>query len=205
MVICCKPPNTDRFSDLWAACFTGQVDRIIARIKTGDPVNGKDQEGFAPIHRAAQGGHMEAVTILMEHKANPRLPSNSGLTALHLAAFHRHVGVVNELLNTPAKQDLNSKDKHHGMTPLHMAINRGAPDVAEVLLKSGADPLIRDNAGFCAMPSAEFWGEQENRGLVNSSAKHKATYTQLVKLNCPQPHDDYFEQKKQSTVVQVAS
>eukprot|EP00921_Rhytidocystis_pertsovi_P022159 GHVQ01035448.1.p1 GENE.GHVQ01035448.1~~GHVQ01035448.1.p1 ORF type:complete len:207 (+),score=24.52 GHVQ01035448.1:224-844(+) len=206
MACCGKPKSTDMFSDLAGACFTGQLERIMCRLKDGDPVNAKDKDGYGPIHRAAQGGHIAALAVLIQHDANPRLPSSTGLTPLHVAAFHKRLGVVNELLNTKAKEDVNTQDRQHGMTPLHMAINRGASDVATVLLRSGTDALIKDNYGYCAMPSAEFWNAREAMGYVSKHTKRKVTHAQLVKLKCPQPHTEYFDDTaKRSTAVAAAS
>ena len=45
----------------------------------------KDEEGFSPLHRAAQLGFTEAVELLLAHGANVNLKSKTNLTPLYFA------------------------------------------------------------------------------------------------------------------------
>ncbi|KAI5462798.1 hypothetical protein BGZ63DRAFT_402159 [Mariannaea sp. PMI_226] len=89
------------------------------------------------LHLAVQGGHMAVVEMLLESKAPTRYRSDYFFeTALHCAARNGHLLITKRLLQqTPV--DVKDCD---GETPLNRAALRGHLQVAECLLKSGADP-----------------------------------------------------------------
>ena len=60
-----------------------------------------------------------------------------------------------------AGADPNVGDYLHGVTPLMMCAKKGKLRIAEVLLKSGADPNIKDKIGSSALSRAEHNGDLE--------------------------------------------
>jgi ankyrin len=68
------------------------------------------QNGFAPLHIAAEGGHTQLLTLLLRHGASVDQQSSNGLTPLHLAAQEDRVTVAEVLVeNGFAKIDLCTK------------------------------------------------------------------------------------------------
>src|SRR4051812_9445881 len=67
-----------------------------------------------------------------------------GSTPLDLAAY-RPPEITEHLLVHGAKPDF--REKHQGRTPLMTALRNGSFEVAEVLLKAGADPAARTTDG----------------------------------------------------------
>lgn len=87
----------------------------------------------------AQDGYVEKLEkMIAEGKVTPEEPHVDGVTALHVAAQHGHLAVVDFLIETP-KVDVSVKDDE-GRTPLLLAVKGGHGEVAIALVKAGADP-----------------------------------------------------------------
>lgn len=90
------------------------------RLLTADPllVDCCDEDGYTPLHRAAYGGHVDAVSALLSagSKVNPR--TVDGWTPLHSACRWSRVTVASCLLQHGA--ELNAQT-NGGLTPLHLA------------------------------------------------------------------------------------
>jgi len=63
---------------------------------------------MAPLHLAAQNGHLSVVEYLVNQKADKNAKDNEGMTPLHRAAANGHHSVVEYLVNQ--KADINAKD-----------------------------------------------------------------------------------------------
>ena len=84
-----------------------------------DSCHEKDVNGYIPIHRAAQNGHLEVVKILANFTENPNATNFDGLTPIHLAAMNGHTQVVKYLskfTKNPNAPDIN------GVTPFLLAV-----------------------------------------------------------------------------------
>lgn len=53
-----------------------------------------DQNGFTPLHLAAQEGHRDMVNLLLSHAAYVNCAAANGLRPLHLASQEDHLPVV---------------------------------------------------------------------------------------------------------------
>lgn len=84
----------------------------------------------------------------------------NGVTPLHHAVRFRNPGLVELLLDSGA--DVNRACSRSGSTPVHRAVNAtGAPGTAgknkeqeqiiQLLLKAGADPMVRNKRGMSAL------------------------------------------------------
>lgn len=127
-------------------------------------------EGSPPLHIAcAMSGFekheafaVEAVKALLPHVENECTQDDYGRTALSVASQHGVLAVVQTLVNdfTPPNEEdtvevyVNLRDKTRNR-PIHWAASYGRGDVVDFLLKSGADPSLRndnrDNALHCAV------------------------------------------------------
>lgn len=74
----------------------------------GAKVNGVDQNGWTPLHRAAFKGHLESVKLLLSHGARVDSIDGSGYTPLLRAVEAGHVEVAMYLLSHGAKASLKS-------------------------------------------------------------------------------------------------
>eukprot|EP01053_Blabericola_migrator_P007976 Blabericola_migrator_1__7975@NODE_4091_length_1336_cov_388_925926_g2526_i0_p1_GENE_NODE_4091_length_1336_cov_388_925926_g2526_i0NODE_4091_length_1336_cov_388_925926_g2526_i0_p1_ORF_typecomplete_len162_score34_63Ank_2/PF12796_7/6_7e16Ank_2/PF12796_7/6_6e16Ank_5/PF13857_6/2e03Ank_5/PF13857_6/1_4e12Ank_5/PF13857_6/3_7e05Ank_5/PF13857_6/3_3e10Ank_4/PF13637_6/98Ank_4/PF13637_6/5_9e15Ank_4/PF13637_6/9_7e05Ank_4/PF13637_6/0_00027Ank/PF00023_30/9_7e02Ank/PF00023_30/2_5e05Ank/PF00023_30/0_00034Ank/PF0002 len=158
---CCggSKVKNDKYSKFADACYNGNVEKMKETLKQEGGkhpevvINKQDdttEAKLVPLHRAAQKGKCEAIRFLLANNADPRAKSATGETPLHIACFHKNKEAVVELLKSDAKKDVNTQEKEHGMTPLHMAIYRGDEVIAGHLLDAGADPRITDKVSICA-------------------------------------------------------
>ena len=96
------------------------------------------------------------VLTLLELGADPVTPKHLGATPLHIASYHGFNAAVRLLLSQKYYK-INEYGKRVDVsvhvvdklvrTPLHRASSNGHGDVANTLLRFGADPLARDKFG----------------------------------------------------------
>jgi hypothetical protein len=113
------------------------------------------EEGATPFLRAAQTGDIVLLKLLLEHGADPSLPTDHKVTPLMVASGIGWVeGVTYEwspqstydtvkwLLELGA--DVNAQDTLDGRTALMGAAHKGRDDVIELLVDHGADLAAHD-------------------------------------------------------------
>jgi uncharacterized protein len=113
------------------------------------------EEGATPFLRASQSGDLELMKLLLEHGADPAIPTDHNVTPLMVAAGIGWVeGVTFEwspeqtleaielLLSLGA--DVNAQDTLDYRTALMGAAHKGRNDVVQLLVDHGADLGVRD-------------------------------------------------------------
>ena len=102
-----------------------------------------------------QGEFREIVRMLLASHTldvDARDPTSEGETALQKAAFHGDIVIVGMLLDAGAS--VNHQDSR-GYTPLINAVHARHLDIAQLLVRSGADPQLRTTGGQRALEFAE--------------------------------------------------
>jgi ankyrin len=124
-----------------------------------------DFTGQTPFLRAALSGDVEGMRLLLEHGADPNMPTFAGTTPLMAAAGVNWV-VAQTYTVSPADElaavrlclelgnDINASNSM-GLTALLGAVNRGANDIVGFLAQAGADLTVVDVEGRDAMRWAE--------------------------------------------------
>jgi uncharacterized protein len=120
------------------------------------------QVGTTPLIRAAKGGDVDVVRLLLAHGANPALTTVAGVTALMVAAGTGYAGRDSRgryqteeqaaeiiTLLADAGADVNQR-ANDGATALHGAASRGRDAVMNLLVARSADPNIKDARGRTA-------------------------------------------------------
>jgi ankyrin repeat protein len=97
---------------------------------------------------AALRGRLPAMATLIARGAQVRRP---GWTPLHYGASGQEPRAIDLLLAHGAEVDARSPN---GSTPLMLAAGYGAIDGAVLLLRRGADPALRNQAGLTAADMA---------------------------------------------------
>lgn len=129
--------------------------------------NAKDE---SPLMIAALRGHVQAVKALIERDADVNKP---GWTPLHYAATGttpRQAEIVALLLEESAYIDAPSPN---GTTPLMMAVHYGTREAAELLLKEGADPTLRNHLRLSASDFAMRANRKDMADLVATAIRQR--------------------------------
>lgn len=141
-------------SDMPHPAVTDAIIEIVNVLKEkGGDVNGQDNKGSSPLHKAAKHNRIAMITRLMELDAVVTAQNHLGYTPYHVAAAKGHGLALHELV-TKALTDLNVQTLN-GSTPLHLGAEFNHVDVVNRLVgnagteekeavdKSGATPLHR--------------------------------------------------------------
>jgi ankyrin repeat protein len=119
------------------------------------------QSGETPLHVAAAHGSVEVIELLFKGGADIGVQDSSGYTPLQGACLKGHHAVV-ELLaaHKSTEEDMvegyNPLTDQHDDPPLMIAIEKGYPKIAEVLLRHGSNPDIEDEYGTALLQSVQF-------------------------------------------------
>jgi ankyrin repeat protein len=114
----------------------------------GAKVNCSNASGLTPLHYAARKGNVEMMNLLLSKGAFKTQDTTFFWTPLHYAAYHGHKAVVERLLETEAStgnQLVNETDSW-ARSALHVACKQGHVDIANLLLKAGAQ-IRKDSTG----------------------------------------------------------
>lgn len=112
-----------------------------------DDGEGNRLPGTTPMAVAAWKGGYEAAKLLLKHGADPSGADHFGHSAVHVAAAHNEVMILNVLLAAGADPNPFSNRRHFDEelcwhfygTPLHLAAVNNAVEAARVLLDHGAE------------------------------------------------------------------
>lgn len=113
-----------------------------------------NEAGATAFWRAAQSSDLAVMKLLLEHGADPKIATNVGNTALHVAAglgwvegvtyeWSKEANVETVKLLLSLGNDPNAQAQT-GRTPLHGAGHKGRTEVIQVLVDAGAKLDTRD-------------------------------------------------------------
>ncbi|MBE5393873.1 ankyrin repeat domain-containing protein [Brevibacillus borstelensis] len=113
------------------------------------------------LFEAAASGRLDRVQELVDSEPNlVNAYANDGFTALGLAAYLGHKDIVEYLLEKGADVNRASKNDMKVM-PLHSAVATLQVDVAELLLKHGAEVNAIQQGGWTPLHEAALHGHEE--------------------------------------------
>lgn len=153
-------------SALHIAAWNGNVRMLELFAARGAKLDLANQHGEQPLHLAALQSQTAAVDWLLARGA----PLNSharqsAWTALHYAAFAGRKDLITRFLEKGA--DINARAPN-GTTPLMAAIYEGKREVAEFLLRRGADRSLKNDWGDGALEWAMKYKQTELAKLIAS-------------------------------------
>lgn len=124
-------------------------------------INAKNLHGQTPLICAAKAGNACTISLLLKKKALPNIADDLGMTPLHHAAQLSTPKIIGLLLTAPATKEIIDTVDKYGKTPLIYAINRLHIPTITILLRSGANPNVKDVRGMTAMHYAAQTGNTE--------------------------------------------
>lgn len=108
---------------------------------------------------AVKDGDLQTAAELLALGVSPHLQEDSsGLTPLHVAAYHGNAEAVRLLLAYGADPDFRS---HNRITPLHGAAYLGHVEIVRELLAAGAEVESRNEQGFTPLHDTANHGHEE--------------------------------------------
>lgn len=165
--------NTQRDSitspDFFAAVRAGTVERVREFVNQTPALAQARSEGATALHFAAIAGDRAMVDLLLTARADVNARDDTyQMTPIAWANEEGHRDMVRHLYDRGAEVDLHQAAAYGlvdhvkdlvrgtrrqvnavvgGWTPLQLATLWGHPEVVELLLTRGADPLVRDPYG----------------------------------------------------------
>eukprot|EP00435_Cladocopium_sp_Y103_P044372 s837_g12.t1 len=148
-------------------------------LEAGAEIDARTVGDAAPLHAAAQSGHLEAVRFLVHNGAQKNLPSDiGGYSPLFLAVFNDHVDIARFLVEEGANKDEFVTDGGE----LNSAAQHGCLNMVRFLVEIGCDKDKTDEeAGATALHDAAAFGHLDivrflvesgaNRHLVDNNGK----------------------------------
>lgn len=172
-------------------------------------INEGDNLGRTPLFWAASRGDIEAVSLLLEYGADPKISGNTG--PLHAAGGGGHSEILKMLLDKGAHPDslctllttplMRAAANNDGNDCVQLLLDYGAninaQDAAlnfalleaaqncmfentKVLLKNGANPDMMEMEGWTALASSVFWKERGTTQCIGLLLDAGADYTTLT-------------------------
>ncbi|XP_058454187.1 serine/threonine-protein phosphatase 6 regulatory ankyrin repeat subunit B-like isoform X2 [Malaya genurostris] len=152
---------------LHLAAIHDNYELVNLLIKLGSSVMAKDAIGRIPLHIAIDYNAQKVIEILLKHEQATemlRTSDRNERTALHLAAIHDNYEIVNLLIERGAS--VMAKDAI-GRIPLHIAIEKNAENVIEILLKhEQATEMLRTSDKY-ERTALHFSAISDNYEIVN--------------------------------------
>lgn len=119
------------------AAWTGKTEMVRLLLSKGVGPNYSDGAEAGPLIGALFGGHTETVRALLDAGADVHQKDTNGRTAVFASASgHGSAEMARMLIDKGAEVDLADRN---GITPLALAVQNDLAEVAEALIKTGAD------------------------------------------------------------------
>jgi ankyrin repeat protein len=117
-------------TSLYAAARANDVVQLARLLDEGNPIDERDDRGYAPLMLAGYAGHLEAVELLLARGADPNTTDLFGNTVLMGAAYKGFVKIVLRLLAAGADP---AALNNGGLDARGFALTYGHPEVFAVL------------------------------------------------------------------------
>lgn len=154
------------------AASRGDTAEVRHLVEAGEDINAADIFGNTALLYAARGGYADIVELLFRNGADVQAKNKQGLDSLELAEVRGHEKVVRILLGAKLLFSIregesarviklldSGVDLNHqltdGWTPLMVAALEDQLEIANILLKRGADAALQNSKGLSAEMIAE--------------------------------------------------
>ncbi|KAJ5499532.1 hypothetical protein N7453_008583 [Penicillium expansum] len=108
---------------------------------------------LSPLAKAMKLKHYEMAELLLDHGADPLVSYWKKETSLLNATVSMNCSFIGKMI----AMGLDVNESVMGQTPLHMAVWKGNVEVAELLLRRGADPNLTVGGTSCYSSKSILW------------------------------------------------
>lgn len=173
--------RSDNISALMTASVGGHASTVKLLLENGADARYTDGEGVTPLMNAAENGTVAVLKLLAESESAKKdedtkgkyvdIVSNTGFTALIIAAAHGHIDALQYLLYD-AKADVNAMHETH-VTPLMYAAASGHVEAMELLLDVGKVDVneLHTNGGSALLEASTGGQGEAMQFLLSKGAK----------------------------------
>ena len=140
--------HASSYDEMLSAVKLGDVSGVRHWLERGMDVDTIDREGNTLLMLAVREKRPQLVTIFIQARARLNLRNMHGDTALKIAAYQGHLGMVRELVEAGAEIDTE------GWAPLIYAAFNGHDEIVAFLLQQGARIDARSESGMTALMAA---------------------------------------------------
>lgn len=135
---------------------------------------------ISPILVAVYKDDIKKIKSLMESGIDPNAKDEYGRTPLHAAAAVGNVNAVRTLIAYGADINIKSTGRVQAVPILIQAATNAHFDVVKILLESGANPKVQDNAGLTAL----FWAACIRQSVRPAEEMRAKVIKILVEYGC---------------------
>jgi len=188
----------------------GDLESAKLLVEKGAKVNQVTEYGWTPLLTATNNRHYKLAEYLIEHGGDVNLANKGSWTPLYLATDNRnieggdfpvpkpdidHLDYINFLLEHGANPNARAKDNtltrtiftmqwflESGATPFVRAAQSGDLDLLKLLIKHGADPMLKTDFGDTALTAAGGIGWVEGVTYEHSVKENAETVKYLLEL-----------------------
>ena len=165
------------------SCYGDNVDVVKFLLEKKAKVNMQDNNGNSALHRSAERGYINSMTILLEYGAFCNVENKEKETPLHLACKYAYENCIELLLQK--KAGVNMKNSS-GKTPIDIAPNENIKRIFEAPQDGNSD------SSFLSINSSH----NENYCTINSS--HNEVFCRICKKSviegiCKPCHDNNLQ------------
>lgn len=161
-----SPSVQDADQALRDAAFEGNLQTVKQLLSGNTDVTSTDEDGRTALMLASYNGYTDIAKMLVKSGSKVNALDKEGRSALMYASTGNFPETVSLLLNNKAK--INIADTKEHFTALMYAASEGQTKVAEILLRHGADPSMKDIDGDSALSFARQNKHDEVARLLES-------------------------------------
>jgi len=150
------------------AAASGDVERLKELLEEDEElVDREDENGWTPIHEAANGGHMGAVELLIEYQSDITKETKHGWTPVLLAKKNRNHNIIDFLkdheMDVRTKKVSRKRNKKNiKVVTIHHAAANGDLDLVKTLIESNKASIDElDEHNWTALHEAAHNGHED--------------------------------------------